>query len=113
MNLNNYSVTRTGKDAFEEAHEWVIVVFETEPGVFKWWLSYAGIGRSTWRSRRMGIRFMTNKVIIELPTEELADEFMGWWLDGGGEWAMYEGIEGLGGSTWDVLTNHITYNKGE
>ena len=37
MNLNNYSVTRTGKDAFEEAHEWVIVVFETEPGVFKWW----------------------------------------------------------------------------
>ena len=56
---------------------------------------------------------MTNKVIIELPTEELADEFMGWWLDGGGEWAMYEGIEGLGGSTWDVLTNHITYNKGE
>ena len=37
MNLNNFSVTKSGQDAFEEEHEWTIVVFEVAVGEYRWW----------------------------------------------------------------------------
>ena len=37
MNLEGYTITKSGQDAFEEDHQWTVVVFETEPGVFMWW----------------------------------------------------------------------------
>lgn len=37
MNLNNYIYTAIGKEAFEDRHQWTVVVFEVEPGKFRWW----------------------------------------------------------------------------
>jgi hypothetical protein len=37
MNLEHFSITKSGQDAFEEEYEWTIVVFETSPDVFIWW----------------------------------------------------------------------------
>ena len=37
MNLDNYTITRTGKDAFEKDYEWTVIAFETSPDKFMWW----------------------------------------------------------------------------
>ena len=55
---------------------------------------------------------MTKRIIIEMPTEELADKFWAWWLDGGGEAAMYEcvdGLEEIGASDWLSESKFIRY----
>ena len=54
---------------------------------------------------------MIKSILIEMPTKELTEEFWSWWLDGGGEAAMYENIDGIGASSWSSEVKHIIYKE--
>jgi hypothetical protein len=53
-------------------------------------------------------------ITIEMPNEELAEEFWAWWLDGGGEATMYECLpDEVGASMFNTEPLHIKYMLNE